>query len=124
MSAGADSGLGPWAGIPADDTPNRTQNYGVPRRSRENTPVIGSGSDNVSSIKIAESDSESDDESELAGLLSTPSRGLPSSLGLRVHCSWCGVVMREGDPRRPVSHGLCPICAAKLHAELDAQRIA
>jgi hypothetical protein len=29
---------------------------------------------------------------------------------VRIRCAWCGIVMREG--RGPVSHGMCPECAA------------
>lgn len=25
----------------------------------------------------------------------------------RVQCAWCGMVMREGDPGAPTSHGIC-----------------
>jgi hypothetical protein len=124
MSARADSG----SCAATDTTPSewlyRTQNYGVTRGILGNTPVISLTSDNVYSVRLAESDSESDGESELAALFSTPSLASTSSLGLRVHCSWCGVVMCEGDPSRPVSHGMCPTCAAKLHAELDAKAVA
>ena len=36
-------------------------------------------------------------------------------------CAWCLLVMREGT--LPASHGLCPTCAARLHAELDAEGV-
>lgn len=32
---------------------------------------------------------------------------------IKVVCGWCGKLMHEGPPM-PVSHGLCPSCAAKL----------
>lgn len=25
-------------------------------------------------------------------------------------CAWCGGLIRDGDPRRGVSHGICPVC--------------
>jgi len=31
-------------------------------------------------------------------------------------CAWCAKVLQEGD--YPVSHGICPECAAKLREEL------
>lgn len=34
---------------------------------------------------------------------------------VRVVCSWCSVVIREGS--EPVSHGLCPSCLAKHFPE-------
>ena len=71
MSARADSRHGLTAGVSPDDLPNRTQNYGVTRGILGNTPVITVTSDNVSSIKIAESDSVSCGESELAAPSST-----------------------------------------------------
>jgi hypothetical protein len=32
----------------------------------------------------------------------------------RLICSWCDVVIREGDPKLPVSHGICTGCAHKF----------
>jgi hypothetical protein len=40
---------------------------------------------------------------------------------LRLVCSWCSTLVREGSPNAPTSHTLCLTCAAKLHAELDAK---
>jgi hypothetical protein len=80
MSARADSG----SCAATDTTPcewlYRTQNYGVTRGILRNTPVISLTSDNVYSIKIAESDSESGNESERAVLCSTPSPASQSNL--------------------------------------------
>lgn len=39
---------------------------------------------------------------------------------LRVICSWCQLLLREGSPDAKTSHGCCPSCVAKLNAELDA----
>ena len=36
---------------------------------------------------------------------------------MKLVCSWCDRVMREGDPKLPVSHGLCPSCAERLEQE-------
>ena len=36
---------------------------------------------------------------------------------MKLICSWCGLEMRDGS--LPASHGVCPTCAAKLHAEAD-----
>jgi hypothetical protein len=80
MSARADSG----SCAATDTTPcewlYRTQNYGVARGILVNTPVISLTSDNGCSVRLAESDSESDGESELAVLCSTPSPASPSNL--------------------------------------------
>lgn len=38
---------------------------------------------------------------------------------LKTICAWCSRVMREGT--LPASHGMCPACSAKMHAELDAK---
>lgn len=37
-----------------------------------------------------------------------------SALTMRVLCGWCGVLIKAGDPDGPVSHGICPRCAAKF----------
>jgi hypothetical protein len=79
MSARADSERGPRTGVASDDMPKRTQNYGATRRIFKNTPVIKQQSDNVSTVRLAESDSESDNESELAALFSTLPLVFPSS---------------------------------------------
>lgn len=42
------------------------------------------------------------------------------STGLRVECGWCGVLLREGDPTLPTSHGICPKCQARLEAQIEA----
>lgn len=34
---------------------------------------------------------------------------------LRVVCSWCGILLRNGPPH-PISHGICPRCAEKFEA--------
>ena len=39
---------------------------------------------------------------------------------LRVLCSWCGVVLREGTLGAPTSHGLCRSCQTTLERDLDA----
>jgi hypothetical protein len=53
---------------------------------------------------------------DLADLFSTPAPVPPSSL--RVVCAWHEDL---SDPsNQGISHGICPTCAAKLHAELDA----
>jgi hypothetical protein len=31
-----------------------------------------------------------------------------------VICAWCRKVLRLGNPRLPISHGICPECAATL----------
>ena len=36
-------------------------------------------------------------------------------------CAWCGRTERPGDPLRPVTHTLCPVCEAQLMAPLDAK---
>lgn len=40
---------------------------------------------------------------------------------LRVVCGWCGVVIRGGPPR-PISHGMCKACSARMNAELDNRK--
>jgi len=79
MSAGADSRHDVHAAVPSGDMPIRTQNYDAARHSFGNTPVIRSQSDNVSTVRIAKSDSESHHESDRAGLPSTPAPPSPSS---------------------------------------------
>ncbi len=39
---------------------------------------------------------------------------------IKTICGWCGVLMQDGPPS-PVSHGMCPACCAKWHAEIDVQ---
>lgn len=40
---------------------------------------------------------------------------------MKILCSWCGSAMGEKPgPAGMTSHGLCPICAARVNAELDA----
>ena len=39
---------------------------------------------------------------------------------LRCVCSYCGILLRVGDAPEPISHGICRVCEARLHAELDA----
>jgi hypothetical protein len=34
---------------------------------------------------------------------------------IKVVCSWCQLVMRDGA--LPISHGICPACRAKFEAE-------
>jgi uncharacterized protein YlaI len=36
---------------------------------------------------------------------------------MKVVCSWCDRVMREGDPKLPISHGLCQACKERLEQE-------
>jgi ferredoxin len=36
----------------------------------------------------------------------------------RCVCSWCNVLIRAGV--LPITHGMCPTCSARLHAEMDA----
>jgi len=79
MSAGADSRSNVGAGVLSHDWRNRTQYYGVSRHSFTNTPDIRSQSDNVSTVRLADSDSESLGESDRAGLPSTPAPLPPSS---------------------------------------------
>lgn len=38
---------------------------------------------------------------------------------VRVICMDCKVVIHEGDPKIPDSHGLCPSCFQKRIIELD-----
>lgn len=33
---------------------------------------------------------------------------------MRVICAWCEKVLRDGDPRLPISHGMCPCCKEKF----------
>ena len=37
---------------------------------------------------------------------------------MKVICGWCRATLKDGP--LPISHGLCAACAARLHAELDA----
>lgn len=41
-------------------------------------------------------------------------------VNLRVECSWCRVVLEEGDPGAATSGGICPPCDLKFQAEADA----
>jgi cytochrome c2 len=36
-------------------------------------------------------------------------------------CSWCGVVIRPGDPEYtgPVSHGICELCQARVMGDYE-----
>lgn len=46
---------------------------------------------------------------------------------MRIVCAQCKVVIREEDGQEPVgriSHGLCPVCAAAAHAEMDRREAA
>ena len=42
---------------------------------------------------------------------------------IKVVCAWCGRILKEGPPE-PVSHGLCPGCAAGLMAGIAAGDVA
>ncbi len=42
---------------------------------------------------------------------------------LRIVCSWCGLVMREGEPGAETSHGMCPECLARMRARTAAARV-
>jgi len=49
-----------------------------------------------------------------------PSLPIPA---LRVICAWCpGFTPTSAD--KGASHGICPACAAKIAAELDAKAVA
>ena len=37
----------------------------------------------------------------------------------QIICAWCSRVLTPGS--QPASHGICPTCEAKAHAELDAK---
>lgn len=43
---------------------------------------------------------------------------------MRVQCAWCGCPMKEGDPARPVSHGICPACDECLITQEIAEAFA
>lgn len=36
---------------------------------------------------------------------------------MTILCSWCGRVMRQGDPKLPISHGICPSCVIRVEGE-------
>jgi hypothetical protein len=40
---------------------------------------------------------------------------------MRAVCSWCGRVVREGEPGQPTTHTLCPRCFQAIAEELDAK---
>ena len=43
---------------------------------------------------------------------------------MKIFCSWCGSAMGEKPgPAGMTSHGLCPICAARVISELDADAV-
>lgn len=42
---------------------------------------------------------------------------------LRIECSWCKDVLREGDPGAETSHGICDPCANRMRARQAAQRV-
>jgi len=35
---------------------------------------------------------------------------------MRTLCAWCGVTLADGPPK-PVSHGICPVCRARVFPE-------
>jgi hypothetical protein len=37
---------------------------------------------------------------------------------MKVICAWCGLLIRDGDPKLPISHGLCVNCKDKLEQDL------
>lgn len=39
---------------------------------------------------------------------------------LKLVCSWCDVVIREGA--EPESHGICPACADKMREDHDMKK--
>lgn len=39
-------------------------------------------------------------------------------MNLKIVCSWCSKVMKEG-PENKVSHGMCTDCEKKLNEELE-----
>jgi len=44
-------------------------------------------------------------------------------MGTKVVCAWCDRIPEERLPK-PVSHGICPECAAKLMAGIAAGDVA
>jgi len=32
-------------------------------------------------------------------------------------CAWCSRLMVAGDPKLPISHGLCPACKAQYFSQ-------
>ena len=35
-----------------------------------------------------------------------------------IQCSWCGLILRQGDPGEKISHGICPACYDKMMAKI------
>jgi hypothetical protein len=42
---------------------------------------------------------------------------------MKTICAWCGVFLHGENEAATVSHGLCPACEAKMHAEMDQNTI-
>lgn len=38
---------------------------------------------------------------------------------IKLICAWCQFVLREGSS--PASHGICPLCQARVFADTDAR---
>ena len=43
---------------------------------------------------------------------------------MTVVCAWCGIVLREHESvaKDLISHGICPDCEEKVHANVEARR--
>lgn len=51
----------------------------------------------------------------------SPVQGVPV---FRVVCSYCPIVLVEGDKGAPVSHGLCPDCDVRIRREYGLDEVA
>jgi len=38
---------------------------------------------------------------------------------MKVICAWCGKVLQDGDPKEPISHGICSKCAKDVLKDFE-----
>jgi len=110
-----------------------SQNYGAGRHSLSVSLAKPLASDNVSDVSRSSGEPSGDLAPVVAPLFSTElaascqaalSHRLPSpdpQVNQKlVICAWCPDFDPTAHANRGVSHGMCPSCSAKLHAEMDA----